>query len=116
MSHSITLFNDLNLTNKLLLLVNYSTQVNTKIRIRKSDILTKSIDTSGYKLGKDNKLTFIENHLNFTRTKEQGKINQFLNDIRQLQLKSKIKVEELQNTRNLNHSRILTTKLDNVRV
>nr|YP_010478887.1 hypothetical protein Ycf95 [Neustupella aerophytica]UVI61192.1 hypothetical protein Ycf95 [Neustupella aerophytica] len=111
MSHSITLFNELSLTSKLLILVNYSKQTNTKIRIRKLDILTKSLDTSGYKLDKDQKLTFIENHLNFSKTKERGNINQFLNDIKQLQLKSKIKIEELQNSSRLNQSRMLTTKI-----
>lgn len=116
MSHSITLFNELSLTSKLLILVNYSTQTNTKIRIRKSDILTKSLDTSGYKLGEDNKLTFIENHLNFSPTKERIRTNQFLNEIKQIQLKSKIKIEELQNSNRLNQSRMLTTKLGAVTI
>jgi hypothetical protein len=116
MSHSITFFNELSLTSKLLILVNYSTQTNTKIRIRKSDILTKSLDTSGYKLGKDNKLTFIENHLNLSNTRERRKINQFLNDIKQIQLKSKIKIEELQNSRKLNQSRLVTTKLGSLKI
>nr|YP_010478744.1 hypothetical protein Ycf95 [Eustigmatophyceae sp. WTwin 8/9 T-6m6.8]UVI61049.1 hypothetical protein Ycf95 [Eustigmatophyceae sp. WTwin 8/9 T-6m6.8] len=112
MSHSITLFNELSLTNKLLILINHSNQTNAKIRIRKSEILTKYVDTSGYKLGNDNKLTFLENHLNFTNPTQRTKVlNQFLNEIQQIQLKSKINIEELQKTSKVNQSRILTTKL-----
>nr|YP_009550423.1 hypothetical protein Ycf95 [Characiopsis acuta]QAA11350.1 hypothetical protein Ycf95 [Characiopsis acuta] len=116
MSHSITLFNELSLTNKLLILVNYSTQTNTKIRIRKSDILTKSLDTSGYKLGEDNKLTFIENHLNFSPTNQRIRTNQFLNEIKQIQMKSKIKIEEIQKSRKLNQSRMLTTQIGSLTI
>nr|YP_010478605.1 hypothetical protein Ycf95 [Chlorobotrys sp.]UVI60910.1 hypothetical protein Ycf95 [Chlorobotrys sp.] len=111
MSHSITLFNELSLTNKLLILVNYSNQTNVKVRIRKSDILTKSLDTSGYKLGKDSKLTFIENHLIFSSLKEHKIMSHFINDIKQIQLKTKIKVEEVQKSRNSNQSRLLTSKI-----
>lgn len=112
MSHSITLFNELSLTNKLLILINHSNQTNSKIRIRKSEILTKYVDTSGYKLSKDNKLTFLENHLNFTNTTQRTKVlNQFLNEIQQIQLKSRINIEELQKSSKLNQSRIITTKL-----
>lgn len=116
MSHSITLFNELSLTSKLLILINYSKQMNTKIRIRKSDILTKSLDTSGYKLGKNRKLSFVENHLNFSKTKEDRSIHKFVNSIKQLQLKSKINIEESQNSRQLNQSRMLTTKIVSLRV
>jgi predicted neuraminidase len=116
MSHSITLFNELSLTSKLLILVNYSTQTNTKIRIRKSDILTKSLDTSGYKLGEDNKLSFLENHLKISPVKERIKTTQFLSEIKQIQLKSKIKIYELQKSKKLNQSRMVTTKLDYVKI
>ena len=117
MSHSITLFNELNLTNKLLILVNYSNQTNTKIRIRKSEILTKTNDNSGYKLSRDNTLTFMENHLGISRNKERKQIlNQFLQEIKQVDIKSKINVKELQKSNKLNQSRILTTKLASARV
>lgn len=117
MSHSITLFNELNLTNKLLILVNYSNQINTKIRIRKSEILTKTNDESGYKLGKNNTLTFMENHLGLSKGKEKRLLlNQFLQEIKQIDLKSKINIKELQKSKNLNKSRILTTKLTEVSI
>lgn len=117
MSHSITLFNELNLTNKLLILVNYSNQINTKIRIRKSEILTKTNDDSGYKLGKDNTLTFMENHLNISKGKEKRHLlNQFLQEIKQVDIKSKINIKELQKSKNTNQSRILTTKLTSVSI
>ena len=117
MSHSITLFNELNLTNKLLILVNYSNQINTKIRIRKSEILTKTNDDSGYKLGKDNTLTFMENHLTLSKGKEKRQLlNQFLQEIKQVDIKSKINIKELQKSKNINQSRILTTKLTSVSI
>lgn len=117
MSHSITLFNDLNLTNKLLILVNYSNQINTKIRIRKSEILTRTNDNSGYKLSKDNTLTFMENHLGVSRNKEKTQVlNQFLQEIQQVDIKSKINVKELQKSNKVNQSRILTAKLASSRV
>ena len=113
MSHSITLFNEISLTNKLFILINYSNQTNTKVRIRKSDILTKATDDSGYKLDKSNKLTFIENHLNVSKSNEKRKIvNQFLNDINQVELKSKLKLEEFQKSSKLNHSRMLTRRIE----
>jgi hypothetical protein len=117
MSHSITLFNELNLTNKLLILVNYSNQINTKIRIRKSEILTKTNDDSGYKLSSNNTLTFMENHLGLSKGKEKRQLlNQFLQEIKQVDLKSKINIKELQKSKNLNKSRILTTKLAEVNI
>ena len=117
MSHSITLFNELNLTNKFLILVNYSNQINTKIRIRKSEILTKTNDNSGYKLSQDNTLTFMENHLGVSRNKEKRQVlNQFLQEIKQVDIKSKINVKELQKSNKLNQSRILTTKVSLSRV
>ena len=117
MSHSITLFNDLNLTNKLLILVNYSNQINTKIRIRKSEILTKTSDNSGYKLSKDNTLTFMENHLGVSRNKDKRHVlTQFLQEIQQVDIKSKIDVKELQKSNKLTQSRILTAKLSSSRV
>ena len=117
MSHSITLFNELNLTNKLLILVNYSNQINTKIRIRKSEILTKTNDDSGYKLSQDNTLTFMENHLGVSRNVEKRQLlNQFLQEIKQVDLKSKINIKELQKSKKLNQSRILTTKLAAARI
>lgn len=117
MSHSITLFNELNLTNKLLILVNYSNQINTKIRIRKSEILTLANDESGYKLSQDNTLTFMENHIGLSKGKEKRQIlNQFLQEIKELDVKSKISIQELQKSRSLNKSRILTTKLASVKI
>jgi aspartate oxidase len=117
MSHSITLFNELNLTNKLLILVNYSNQTNTKIRIRKSEILTKTNDNSGYKLSQNNTLTFMENHLGISRNKERQQIlNQFLQEIKQVDIKSKINVKELQKSNKLNQSRILTARIASARV
>lgn len=117
MSHSITLFNDLNLTNKLLILVNYSNQINTKIRIRKSEILTKTNDNSGYKLSKDNTLTFMENHLGVSRSKEKRQVlNQFLQEIKQVDIKSKINIKELQKSNKVNQSRILTATLASSRI
>jgi len=117
MSHSITLFNELNLTNKLLILVNYSNQINTKIRIRKSEILTKANDNSGYKLSRNNTLTFMENHLGLSKGKEQRQLlNQFLQEIKQVDIKSKINIKELQKSKNINQSRILTTRLTQVSI
>lgn len=117
MSHSITLFNELNLTNKLLILVNYSNQINTKIRIRKSEILTLTNDESGYKLSQDYTLTFMENHIGLSKGKEKRQIlNQFLQEIKQVDIKSKINIQELQKSGRLNQSRILTTKLASVRI
>ena len=117
MSHSITLFNELNLTNKLLILVNYSNQINTKIRIRKSEILTLTNDESGYKLSQDDTLTFMENHIGLSKSKEKSQIlNQFLQEIKQVDLKSKINIQELQNSGRLNQSRILTSNLASVKI
>lgn len=117
MSHSITLFNELNLTNKLLILVNYSNQINTKIRIRKLEILTLTNDESGYKLSQNDTLTFMENHIGLSKSKEKNQIlNQFLQEIKQVDLKSKINIQELQNSGRLNQSRILTTKLASIKV
>ena len=117
MSHSITLFNQLNLTNKLLILVNYSNQINTRIRIRKSEILTKTNDDSGYKLSHDNTLTFMENHSEVSRNIEKRQLlNQFLQEIKQVDLKSKINIKELQKSKKLNQSRILTMTLTAARI
>ncbi len=117
MSHSITLFNELNLTNKLLILVNYSNQINTKIRIRKSEILTLTNDESGYKLSQDDTLTFMENHIGLSKSKEKRQIlNKFLQEIKQFDIKSKINIQELQNSGRLSQSRILTTKLASVKI
>lgn len=117
MSHSITLFNELNLINKLLILVNYSSQINTKIRVRKSEILTKTNDNSGYKLNKDNTLTFMESHLGLSKGKEKRQLlNQFLQEIKQVDIKSKINIKELQKSKTINQSRILTTKLTQVSI
>lgn len=117
MSHSITLFNELNLTNKLLILVNYSNQINTKIRIRKSEILTINNDKSGYKLNQNNTLTFMENHIELSKNKDKRQIlNQFLQEIKQANIKSKINIQELQKSERLNQSRILTTKLVSVKI
>ncbi|AFZ64288.1 hypothetical protein Naga_1Chloroplast78 (chloroplast) [Nannochloropsis gaditana] len=117
MSHSITLFNELNLTNKLLILVNYSNQANTKIRIRQSEILTKTNDNSGYKLDPNGTLTFMENHLGISKSKEKTKLlNQFLQEIKQVDIKSKINIKELQRSKNLSQSRILTTKLTKISI
>jgi hypothetical protein len=115
MSHLIKLFNIPNLTNKLFLLVNHSNSTNTKVRIRKKEILTKANDNSGYKLDQNQKLIYLENHLNFSKSNQSKQIlNQFLNDIKQFELKSKLKIEELQRTKKLNQSRLITIKATSI--
>ncbi len=108
MSHSVTMFNQFSLKNMVFILVNYSNQTNTKIRIRKNEILTKSNDFSGYQLTKENKLTFIDNHLNLNSKKF---VNEYLKELKQIEVKSQLKVKEIQKLSRSNKSRILTTKL-----
>ena len=115
MSHSVTMFNQFSLKNMVFILVNYSNQTNTKIRIRKNEILTKNHDFSGYQLTKDNKLTFIDNHLNLASNLNSKKfVNEYLQELKQIEVKSKLKVKEIQKLRRSNKSRILTTKLSMV--
>lgn len=113
MSHSITLINELSLSNKLLILVNHSNQTNTKVRIKKSAILTKSTDNSGYKLGKYNTLVFLENHLN-SRTKIDTRniLKQFLTDINEFSIKAKINIQEYQQSTKENQFRLISSKLN----
>lgn len=115
MSHSVTMFNQFSLKNMVFILVNYSNQTNTKIRIRKNEILTRSNDFSGYQLTKDNKLTFIDNHLNLASNLNSKQfVNEYLKELKQIEVKSKLKVKEIQKLRRSNKSRILTTKLSMV--
>lgn len=112
MSHSIKLFNELSLTNKLFILITHSNSTNTKIRIRKTEILTKGSDSSGYKLDSNKKLVALEDHINLNRTSENKKVlKNLLNNINQFELKSKIRVEELQKSKKLNQSRLITPKV-----
>lgn len=115
MSHSVTMFNQFSLKNMVFMLVNYSSQTNTKIRIRKNEILTKSFDSSGYHLSKNNKLTFIDNHQNLASNLNSKKyITEYLQEIKHLELKSQFKVKEVQKVKRSNKSRILTRKLTTV--
>lgn len=115
MSHSVTMFNEFSLKNMVFMLVNYSSQTNTKIRIRKNEILTKSFDSSGYQLNKNNRLTFIDNHQNLaTNINSKTFVNEYLQELKHLELKSQFKVKEVQKLKRFNKSRILTTKLTTV--
>lgn len=112
MSHLITLFNELSLTNKIVILLKHSHEQGTKVRIRRSEILSLNRNDSGYKLSRDNSLNFMENHLALSRTKENKQtLNQFLHELHQTDLKANINIQEFQKSKNLNRSRILTTKI-----
>nr|YP_009551127.1 hypothetical protein Ycf95 [Pseudellipsoidion edaphicum]QAA12053.1 hypothetical protein Ycf95 [Pseudellipsoidion edaphicum] len=112
MSHSVTMFNQFSLKNMVFMLINYSSQTNTKIRIRKNEILTKSFDSSGYQLNKQNRLTFIDNHKNVASNLNQKKfVTQYLQELKCIELKSHFKVEEVQRLKRSTKSRILSTRL-----
>ncbi len=88
MSHSVTMFNQFSLKNMVFMLVNYSSQTNTKIRVRKNEILTKSFDSSGYQLSKNNRLTFIDNHENVASSLTSKKfISEYLQELKHIELK-----------------------------
>lgn len=112
MSHSIKLFNEISLSNKLFILITHSNSTNTKIRIRKTEILTKGSDNFGYKLDFNKKLVALEDHYNLQKANENKKaLKNFLTNVNQFELKSKIKVEELQKSTKLNRSRLITPKV-----
>ena len=59
----------------------------------------------------------MENHLWLSKGKEKRQLlNQFLQEIKQVDIKSKINIKELQKSKNINQSRILTTKLTQVSI
>lgn len=112
MSHSVTMFNQFSLKNLLFILVNYSSKTNSKVRIRKNEILTKSIDSSGYHLNENSRLTFMHSHTNQNAISQQKNfVKDYLQDLKYIQAKANLRVKEIQKIRQTKKSRILTKKV-----